>query len=236
MPRYCYTDYAFISRDKAGLSELKRLHNNLSKIMTKPSKATNGFGPGYFEALAKSHGLNPKDIPCDGAIIEIIQSTFSESLGFFTILTESAYSPKINLWNKIISQYKGVSFVYRAEEPGWDLFINTDERGEFYPDRFLLSVDCEDVTPTLPVFEGWGDNFFEKDDDAPPRIEVQEYFACFEALQSYFADFTGKRIASIEEMNSYFDGINERCSDIGVNFNWTIVEYSAKAPANLKAA
>ena len=53
-------------------------------------------------------------------------------LYYFSIEQEDAWAPHINMWDELLSEQKrNIYFVYRAEEPSCDIYINSDVDGFF---------------------------------------------------------------------------------------------------------
>lgn len=65
-----------------------------------------------------------------------------EGVYYFYFQTESAWSPNIESFAKVIREKFDDEFEieYCSEEPGMGIYINTDEEGFFFPDRYFL--DC----------------------------------------------------------------------------------------------
>ena len=59
---------------------------------------------------------------------------------YFTIQTETAWSPNIEVFRKVITDhYEGeIDFVHCSEEPGFAIYVNTDTTGRFYEDNYHL--------------------------------------------------------------------------------------------------
>ena len=59
---------------------------------------------------------------------------------YFTIQTESAWNPNMNVFRKVIADHyeNEIDYVYTAEEPGFSVYLNTDSTGRFYDDRYHL--------------------------------------------------------------------------------------------------
>lgn len=59
---------------------------------------------------------------------------------YFTIQTESAWGPNIEVFQKVIVDHyeDEISFVHCSEEPGFAVYINTDTTGRFYEDKYHL--------------------------------------------------------------------------------------------------
>ena len=194
MPNWCSNHYAFYTDDE-NKDELLRLYNKLSDIMEIPSEIKNDFEPGWLGKVATEHGLDFEKISCRGWI-EHLEDYEPES-NFFTLQSETAWAPTDELWQAVVAQYEGVYFVYVAEEPGFEVFINSDSEGVYFPDKYLIEVHGD-----IPIPEGWY-----PDQDKLGCLDIREYFSDFEELADYCADFTGREFSTLEELQGYLSGI-----------------------------
>jgi len=201
MPNWCYSKYAFYTNDE-NKDELLRLHMNLSDIIKEPSEVKNGFEPGWLGKVAISHGLNWEEVSCRGSIDYL--DDYEPGNSFFTLESETAWAPTEELWEIVIGQYKGVSFVYKAEEPAESIYTNTDIEGTYFPEKYLLELYGDTSIP-----EGWFAG-----QDKPDSLDIREYFADFDELMDYCAEFTGKEFNTFEDLQNYFTGIFD--GEIGV--------------------
>jgi hypothetical protein len=194
MPNWCFSKYAFYTNNE-DKGELIRLYNNLSDIMQKPSEIKNDFEPGWLGKVAIKHGFDWEKISCRGSITHLDDYETGDS--FFTLETETAWTPTDALWEAIIVQYEGVSYVYIAEEPGNEIFINTDIDGIYFQGKYLLEI-CGDV----PIPEGW---YAGK--DKPDYLDIREYFESLDEFMDYFIKLTGREFSTIEEARVYLSDI-----------------------------
>ena len=59
---------------------------------------------------------------------------------YFIIQTETAWSPHVEVFSKIIQERfeNQINFVHCSEEPGFEIYINTDTEGRFFADQYHL--------------------------------------------------------------------------------------------------
>jgi len=194
MANPCCNINVFFTNDE-DKSELLRLHNNISSVVQAALNAPKGPEPAWLGEIAKIHGIDIQNISCRGSI-EYLEDYDPES-DHVKLETETAWNPTTELWEAVASKYKGISFVYRAEEAGSDIFINTDAEGTYLPERYLLDIDGNMTIP-----EGWYPN-----QKKPEYIEIYEYFESFDALSKYCANITGITFEDFVAMKDYLDDI-----------------------------
>ena len=204
MAHWCSNKYAFYTNDE-NKGELLRLYKNLSDIMQTPSEVKNDFEPGWLGKVLIKHGLDWEMISCRGFISYLDE--YEPENNFFTMDSETAWAPMDILWEEVIAQYKGVSFVYFAEEPGNEIYINTDADGTYFSEKYLVEI-CGDA----PIPESW---FVGQ--DRPESLDIREYFDDVDDLMDYFAGITGKSFSAIGELRAYLSGIFDEKANILVN-------------------
>lgn len=76
--------------------------------------------------------------PFRGNIIDIDASSFC-------VYQEDAYEPHVEIWYELIRKHynSALSFVYKSEGPDSNIFINTDDTGIHFPERYV----CDYYTP-----------------------------------------------------------------------------------------
>jgi len=201
MANPCSCRYAFYA-DNESKSELLRLYNKLSAIMKPASVVKSSDDPSWLGNVAIAHDLNMEVIPCRGSIEDL--GDYEPSSDFFTLECETAWAPMDKLWETVVAQYKGIAFVYIAEEPGSDIYTNTDVDGRFFPDRYLLEI--------------WGDISIPEDwyagQQKPDCLDIREYFSNLDSFMEYCANFTSEKFNTFEEWQYYFSRVFERVGNV----------------------
>lgn len=136
MANYCYNDITICAKEE-NLIDLQFLHTNLSYLLESNRNCNN-----VFNTLLESY--EKEEVPFDGRdsvewFMDEIDCNGNGTYNF-TISIESAWSPVISKIEDIVYKlYDGKLWcVGTAEEPGFDIYINTDETGEFYETRYRL--------------------------------------------------------------------------------------------------
>ena len=136
MANYCYNDITICAKEK-NLLDLQFLHTNLTYLLESDRNCND-----VFNTLLKSYEKD--EVPFDGSdsvewFMDEIDCNGNGTYNF-TISIESAWSPIISKIEDIVYKlYDGKLWcVGTAEEPGFDIYINTDETGEFYETRYRL--------------------------------------------------------------------------------------------------
>lgn len=136
MANYCYNDITICAKEK-NLIDLQFLHTNLTYLLESDRNCNE-----VFNTLLKSY--EKEEVPFDGRdrvewFMDEIDCNGNGTYNF-TISIESAWSPIISKIEDIVYKlYDGKLWcVGTAEEPGFDIYINTDETGEFYETRYRL--------------------------------------------------------------------------------------------------
>ena len=136
MANYCYNDITICAKEE-NLIDLQFLHTNLTYLLESDRNCND-----VFNTLLKSY--EKEEVPFDGRdsvewFMDEIDCNGNDTYNF-TISIESAWSPIISKIEDIIYKlYDGKLWcVGTAEEPGFDIYINTDDTGEFYETRYRL--------------------------------------------------------------------------------------------------
>lgn len=151
MPNWCYTGYVFYGDENA----VKKLGKDIKKFTSK-NYMENGFGTNWLGNVVLGYGFPYEE--CDftfrGAIID-----FEENGGVLYVTTETAWAPMTEMWDAIFEKHfksengeTSIHYVFIAEEPGNEVYINTDIKGEFFPERYILEIEG---TPEHQNFESY---------------------------------------------------------------------------------
>ena len=128
MPNWCTTSYVFRGNE----NEIKDLCNKIKSFVSK-ERVPNDFGDSWF-------GFDYNEIPCRGFIDYFSEIDEDTDPGRLELSTETAWGPMTEMWDKIIAKYyPSITYVLIAEEPGCNLYVNTDTEGYDFTERF--SVD-----------------------------------------------------------------------------------------------
>ena len=135
MANYCSNSIAIFGYDKEKVDELRNL---MFKFLHENSTSSiRAFvvvcGYSSDEALKMTDGRDTF-VDVDDEVSE------KESIFYFKFQTETAWSPNVDVFRKIISDKYGeeLDMEYCSEEPGVGIYINTDEEGFFFTDRYYL--------------------------------------------------------------------------------------------------
>lgn len=136
MPNWCDTEIIFYSHK---INKLRDLHEKMRKIYFSQSSQENDFINRWMSDYANAFfpEIGAEKIDCRGSVFYIDEDINRKEIYFyFKINTQTAWSPKMGLWNEIISRsYAGDIFIaYASEEPGMELYCYHDESQLFYQD------------------------------------------------------------------------------------------------------
>ena len=135
MANYCSNSIAIFGYDKEKVDELRNLMfkflNDNSTSSIRAFVVVCGYSSD--EALKMTDGRDTF-VDVDDEVSE------KESIFYFKFQTETAWSPNVDVFRKIISDKYGedLDMEYCSEEPGVGIYINTDEEGFFFTDRYYL--------------------------------------------------------------------------------------------------
>lgn len=137
MANYCYNDITICAKE-GNLVDLEFLHTNLTYLFEKNERYCNDI----FKELLESFDKDPIKFDSRDNVNWYMDTIECNENGTynFNISIESAYVPVISKIENIIYELYGNNIwcVGTAEEPSDDIYINTDESGEFYETRYRL--------------------------------------------------------------------------------------------------
>lgn len=131
LPNWCYTEYAFYGDDAA----VKRLGSDIKRFTSK-NYMENGFGKNWLGNIVLGYGFHYEgsSFIFRGSITEL-----EENGGVLYVATETAWGPMTEMWDAIFDRHfqsdddeNQIGYVFRAEEPGNGVYINTDTKGCFF--------------------------------------------------------------------------------------------------------
>jgi len=136
MPNWCYTNYAFKGK---GLDKFK---NSILPILDEASREN---GCNYFLGdLLDKYNISQdsemiKGYGCRGWIYY-----YEDNDDWLSIDVEDAWCPHTEVFDAILTKFPDVDYVYLAEEPCEDIFINTDTSGDYFEIRYRVVVEVDD--------------------------------------------------------------------------------------------
>ena len=126
--------------------QLEKLHALINKAIddtdrTNPVYLTFLLA-GYSESEIKTLGM-PN---CYGMETDEEITTGKYGITYLCVWYESAWSPAISQWNAMLSRFfPKLKQVTISEECGNEIYINTDESGYFFPDRYYMDGQINNV-------------------------------------------------------------------------------------------
>lgn len=201
MPNWC-SEMVTFTQDDGGTDRLELLANDLKRIceanqkVTKEALMTRGWpetaanryidsSPDWIGRLILELGI---DVHSDDKHIEAFYfrgfvQGFDLSQGQLQIQMESAWGPCVSAWY-MICDYYDLTFVLYAEEPGCEVYINTDQSREIYPE-------------VMKVFWRNGkEGIYDEIDDASTPQEILEWLE-EEEYANPIEDLIGKDIGNL---------------------------------------
>lgn len=142
MPNWCTTRITFEGPQEV----IGELHFNIDKKWA-VDVVENGFGNYWLGNMIGNAGLNWQEIRCRGSIIEINDIELKDDgLACFEIVTETAWSPMVEMWYKIFEKLgiDSISVYYSAEEVGLGVYETNDLDGRYYTDKYYLEYSIND--------------------------------------------------------------------------------------------
>lgn len=141
MPNWCMIDYCFYGNKES----VKKFKQDIDEFTSKNYKE-NEFGTNWLGNIVLGYGFpyEGNDFEFRGKIDEIHMDEDDEKL-FISIST--AWSPKPEMWDAIIDKHftntdggRELDYVFVAEEPGFEVYVNTDTEGTIFHERYVLYV------------------------------------------------------------------------------------------------
>ena len=130
MANYCSNCIAFYGNDLGKLEAFR-------KLMDGESKSIRNFviKCGYSEEETYSF-TDGRD-----TFVEVPDVVSKDNTSYYFIIqTESAWSPNVEVFSKVIEERydNKIDFVHCSEEPGFEIYVNTDTEGRFFSDQYHL--------------------------------------------------------------------------------------------------
>ena len=109
------------------------------------NRSEQGSDSGWIGIFLLDHGKDPKIISCRGFLSDVYEPVVKDNTMYFVIDENDAWSPKQDLWDAVMElpAYDKLSYVIRAEEAGCEVFVNTDDSGEIFPELYILDYSVK---------------------------------------------------------------------------------------------
>ena len=186
MPNWCATNIVSYGDKK----QVKELRERVIRICESACPVPNDFGNRWLGHIQVDFGYDWENTRCRGEISFIDV----EEKDDFRIDQIDAWGPNVEMWETILKDhYPDVHLVYQADEPGCEIHINTDTKGEYFPDKYLLDISLSYKSPAkVPPGLTDGSNFFQTFDDLKKSVEVltKRKFSNFIEIRNYIMDQT----------------------------------------------
>ena len=189
MANYCSNCIAFFGNDLDKLEHLRKMMDNTFNLSEYGSIRDFVMSYGY----AKEEAISFTDGRDSFIEVDFEVSKDDESY-YFTIQTESAWNPNVEVFRKVITDHyeDEIDFVHCSEEPGFAIYVNTDTTGRFYEDNYHL-------------------------DYCVKGKYVMEYFTTFkEVISALMEDFPELKFSiydSVDEINDRVQTLLENSKD-----------------------
>ena len=143
MSNICETTIAFFATTEKYTDKLVDFYNKLTDL----KKSKERF-PIYYNSIyiAEQFGIDAKHIEWS-CIQDISDIEAHGTYRGFKVYQDDKWTPNLRFWDLIIEREyttddgeRMIDYVYEAEEPGCEIYINTDVDGEFFCD--LYKVDA----------------------------------------------------------------------------------------------
>jgi len=185
MANWCYNYIAIYRSDLRGesLRQIQDLYVKLKSfgtagsILGEPKKDSEGnyVEQDWYGNLLMMCGVPEKDIECRGSIQDVQwKDDGIEDGGWIEIQTETAWSPQVGdvIGRMLEDYYPDLCYEFVAEEPGCEIYINTDTTGRFYTERYKIDYDISEIDPKYCDTE-----YFNNGKDFLDRVkEIMEAF------------------------------------------------------------
>ncbi|KNZ70304.1 hypothetical protein Tfer_0864 [Thermincola ferriacetica] len=130
MPNWCDTEVIFSGAEE----NLRQFYNDFQEAL----KIIKDGDPGWIGRLFIYKGIEPEqeNIWCRG----FVQALSFEGSGdncYVVLVSDDAWAPMWGAYDRFAEMYD-LSYVLKAEEPGLEVYINTDSEGRFFPDKYVF--------------------------------------------------------------------------------------------------
>lgn len=143
MPNWCSCSYVVFG-DKGLVTKCYLDWRRYTSATPGFTKRENSWGESWIANLFLGAGKDIESVHCRGGITGLSINDDNSSL---RIDMEIAWEPnEDDMFDLINSEYPGLQMVMLAEEPGCEIYINTDRDHKYFEDRWRLEWSLYDET------------------------------------------------------------------------------------------
>jgi len=202
MPNWCCNSIAFY-REDGGNAILEAFYADIQKYKDYKDPET-GRTSDWIGHWLQSKRINTDNLYCRGFIVNCELNT-----DHVRVDMDTAWSPLPEVWDLMAEKYE-LAYVYIAEEPGCEIYVNTDYGGRFFSTRYMMNCfDIDHLGLDANTIVEYGERLREISGDTM-------YFDSFEDVSETFEDF-GFKVDNV-------DSLNERLTIFGIK----VYEYSSE--------
>lgn len=211
MANYAFNSITFVvPAEEKDIIDLEFLATNINYLFNKDTQV-NEITQAISEAYEKPiYNFDRRDNFC---WIDDDGISYNEDYNEYTfdISIESAWSPvieRITEW--VQSIYPGVSVLGMCEEPGFEIYINTDTEGKYYQTRYKVWLNDDDGNVDDPEFN-----------DLSEVVEFLSPYIKFDYEPKYLSDIqdkiseyneSDKKVNSIDSIEIYEYDAEDGCT------------------------
>ena len=131
MPNWCSTDYTIFGSEEKVRKAHDVVQEALQTVYVDADKGWLGNLLYYFGDYEEGTTY------CRGFVQDVGDVVADGNESSFSIAVEDAWGPHEYPIENLCRKF-GLQYVYCAEEPGCDVFVNTDISGKYYPQQYVL--------------------------------------------------------------------------------------------------
>jgi len=195
MPNWCSNSIAFYQED-GGTAMLEAFYSDIQKYQNYKDPET-GKPSDWVGHWLESNRVDTKNLYTRGFF-----SNIELNADYVRVDMETAWAPLNEVWDLMADKYE-LAYVYIAEEPGCEVYVNTDYEGRFFTTRYMLHCfDVDDLGLDDETMAEYGERLREFEDET-------FYFESWDEVEREFEAF-GFNTADLESLNNKLATFNIR--------------------------
>ena len=200
MANLCNNTMYIFAENSAGAANLKKVYKIIKQgeeldnsVYRIASELRDDLTEAELDREIRQCGLNQE---CRGWLIDVEynKATEANKKEYIRVDYESKWSPCLALWHVALKPY-GLKQVTLAEEPGCEVYVNTDEKGIFFPEKYVVDLCVEGLNKL-----------------GNPNVEDDYYTEYYETKTQAVKDlsvFFGKKFKNFTELEAYFEELKK---------------------------